>query len=132
MTRLRSRFLAASATLAVCLVSTIALGGAVASGTVYVQTYSGGGGYFEGGFWGARNSSDSSQTIGCEIVPGSSPFAYCFGETSSGVYASCTTTNAQQVAALAGLNESSFLSVDFNSAGTCTSFTLDSISYFVP
>ncbi|TPV96903.1 MAG: hypothetical protein B7733_02330 [Myxococcales bacterium FL481] len=83
---------------------------------------------FRGSLGSARNSADAVQYIGCRDHGN---VAWCYGRNAAGTVASCSTANAQHLAVVRGLTESSYLSVDF-SAGTCTSMFQSNFSQLEP
>jgi hypothetical protein len=132
MSRSAFRFTALGAAVAACLASSSALGGEVSLDDVWISTGSTGG-MMTGALSSARYSSDSTQTIGCEvtIAPGETTWAECFAYSTAGQYAACTTTNPGMIAGLGTLNDASSLFVEFDASGTCSKLGVTTGSFYM-
>ncbi|RYZ44072.1 MAG: hypothetical protein EOO71_00955 [Myxococcaceae bacterium] len=73
---------------------------------------------FSGNLGTARNSSDGLQNLSCYTV--STGAGGCSATDSSGVSASCVTSDAEALATIRALNEDSNLQVSYDSMGVCT------------
>ncbi|MBN9688491.1 MULTISPECIES: hypothetical protein [unclassified Corallococcus] len=84
---------------------------------------------FSGSMGTARNSTDTLQILSCFY---STSFVSCFAQDDSGVSASCLSTDAELVATVRALGSDSYLQVNYDNAGTCTSIIVGAGSYFEP
>jgi len=86
--------------------------------------------YFAGSLGSARNSSNSTEFIGCYLNSWGS--GVCSARNAGGVYKRCTTKNPSIVALIRNLPDSPRIYVQFNAAGECTYMGRDSNSYWEP
>ena len=80
----------------------------------------------------ARNSTDTMQYIGCEIVasPTSSTEAYCTARTAAGLTAWCQTTVPALIAVVAGgTGPNVSIGFDWDANNNCTSIGISNYSY---
>ncbi len=84
---------------------------------------------FSGSQGSARNSADALQRIYCSIDHIS---GFCLARNSAGAVASCSTSNPDIMAVIRGINGDSYLFVRHDGAGTCTSVSVNSGSYYAP
>lgn len=76
---------------------------------------------FYGSMVGARNSADNTQYISCAYIAFSTnPYIRCSARNSAGITGSCTSTQPQHFESVAGLNNESYLYVQYDDAGKCT------------
>jgi hypothetical protein len=76
---------------------------------------------FYGSLGAARNSSDGSQSLGCQISSSSSNISVsCYARSSAGTYATCSTSSRPMVDAVVGMPSDAFISVYYDSSGVCT------------
>jgi hypothetical protein len=87
-----------------------------------------------GAFGTARNSSDTSQYLMCEVLGYSdgSKLGYCGARTASGTTASCTTTVAGIIDVIQSLDSDSSVNVYYDSSGKCTTVAAYNASYYPP
>lgn len=81
----------------------------------------------------ARNSSDFTQWIGCEIygtLTGTT--VKCYAATPNNVTGSCQTSNANLLAVAQGLNGDDFLTFRWDASGQCTEIRAYKMSYWEP
>jgi hypothetical protein len=86
--------------------------------------------YFYGSVGSARNSSNTTEYIGCTINSWGS--GSCSARNAGGTYKRCTTKNSSRVAFIRDLPDSPYIYVAFNAAGECTYIGLGNKSYFAP
>jgi len=73
----------------------------------------------------ARNSSDTTQFIGCKTVSdASSSFGTCTALDSTRLFRSCTTSNANMIAAMRAIVGDSYIIFNWNSSGACTAVSV--------
>ena len=76
---------------------------------------------FYGSMIGARNSADALQYISCAYVGFSNnPYITCGARNSAGTTAYCTSTQTQHFESVAGLNNESYLYIQYDDSGRCT------------
>lgn len=76
----------------------------------------------------ARNSSNSTEYIGCGMdSPGN---AFCTARDSGGTTVSCSTTSSSFREVLKSMNGDSFVSFSWDSAGACTRVYVDNYSFW--
>jgi disulfide bond formation protein DsbB len=96
---------------------------------VYSTSASGGLGY-------ARNQTgDTNQFIGCEVYVIGSPASqtvYCWAQSATRQYASCSTTNPAFISAVESMTDYSYLSFGFDTTGKCTVVATDNESGNTP
>ena len=82
----------------------------------------------------ARNSSDSTQYIGCRVSSGLSAFesASCFARNTAGTTVTCFTTNPTAVHILGQVGSTSRILFSWDTAGTCTDVTVINSSQYAP
>ncbi len=81
----------------------------------------------------ARNSSDSTQYIGC--MSWSAPgflSGSCFAVNTAGTYVSCYTTDAKIVSVIQSLSPDGFLSFNWNASGNCATLYTINTSWTSP
>ncbi len=131
--KLRSILLSGGVLGAACLTFAIqAHAGYKQGNAVFVDTAAR---FFSGALGAARNSADSTQYIACRTYgfsSGTTTTAYCFGRNSSGVSASCTTTNPVLVNLVMNFTADSHVAVYYDSAGMCTYVAVTTTSYNEP
>lgn len=84
---------------------------------------------FSGSLGSARNSADAIQYIGCRDQQ---TVAYCYARDAVGVSKSCTTTNPTHLAMIRGWTDSTYVRINFNTAGTCTNILQSAFSQLEP
>jgi hypothetical protein len=110
-------------------VSSVALAGLVASGTVVVNTS---GKYAYGALSAARYSSDSKQYIGCfSSSTGGSTTAVCQAQDANSNYLSCQTTNSGMIQQIATLGVASEIQFGADSSGNCSYIDTWTYSYLI-
>jgi hypothetical protein len=127
----------------IVMTSVLALAGATLGATTQVEagskwTYAvqvnTGGQYALGALGTVRNTSDTTQMIGCWVYAygdGSPSMAFCGATTSTGVSASCSTSNPEMVAMAAALDGDALLRFDWD-GGLCTGFIVQKSSIHAP
>ena len=73
-----------------------------------------------GSMVGARNSADSVQYIGCQLVNSGTPYAICSARNSAGTKGYCTTSNAMHMQQVTGLSNETYLYYQWDTNGKCT------------
>ena len=96
-----------------------------------------------GSLGSARNSSDSTQYIGCQATyypnldPNSGSFSsttyFCYARSSAGTTGACSVPlSTDFVDIYAPIAEDSFLQFSWDAAGNCTSLRVENYSYYAP
>ena len=83
----------------------------------------------------ARNSSDSQQYAGCQVETRLSTgvlSANCFFASPKGEYGYCYTDNPAATQALSGMSSDSYVQVEWDGNGRCTSIRVRNASYHAP
>jgi hypothetical protein len=90
--------------------------------------------YFYGAFGTVRNTGNASQYMYCYVYATATPYvsASCYATNGAGASASCSTTNATVVDAIQKLNSDAYVTVYFNSSGTCTGISSQNTSWAPP
>jgi hypothetical protein len=90
-------------------------------------------GYARGAMGDARNGPDSVQFIGCYNVGmvGLSIVA-CEAQTATGVYKSCSTTDANMVASARSISVGSYIFFRWDASGACTNVQVTNYSTMRP
>ncbi len=83
--------------------------------------------YADGDIGAARNSADGQQYIGCEAT---ATLGSCYAVNSAGVYKSCSTTDAGQLAVIRSLHGDGHLFFSWDTSGNCVNIRIryDSLS----
>ena len=130
-----SRLGLAFSALVVVAAPVIAFAGIKGSGTVYVNQTSR---YAYGALGAARNSPDNLQRVNCQFVgyaPGmvtNNVFASCAFTTSAGVNAYCFTQEPTIATAIQAMSSDSYVNVNWNEQGRCTSIQIRNDSFHEP
>jgi hypothetical protein len=116
-------------------ISATALGAAMvlgAAGTAYagnyvnyqthVTHYSSGGGWAAGVVSAARNSSNASEYIGCQVATYSSGAAYgtCYATDAANASVYCSSSNAALIAQMRAISDNSYVQFAADPSGACT------------
>ncbi len=87
-------------------------------------------GFASGSMVGARNSGDSQQYIGCEVI-NNGTFVICQAADKTGKPSACASNDLRYVQALKAVTDSSFLYFSWNpSFAPCTSLLVSNNSLF--
>lgn len=80
----------------------------------------------------ARYSADADQFIGCFLeYPTTSPtngYAHCNAREKNGEFSVCFTTDPRMTKAIRAITDSSYISYDVNSSGSCTALQIHNFS----
>jgi hypothetical protein len=89
--------------------------------------------YFYGTLSDTRNSSNSSEYIGCQSwTDGFNTSVYCTVRDAAGEEASCSSSNRLLFDIVAHQISDSRLWINYNASGTCTNIQVDKQSYWAP
>lgn len=69
-----------------------------------------------------RNTANNTEHIGC--WNNGNGVASCSARTAGGTFASCTTSTAGHLLAIRSMNGDSYININYNAAGTCTSLSV--------
>ncbi|HLK88319.1 MAG TPA: hypothetical protein VKZ18_00415 [Polyangia bacterium] len=119
------------AIIGVGLVAGTAWAGAKYPEPVYISTaYS----YAIGSMGSARNSSDSSQEIGCVTYNGGGTqiYGYCFAEDASNNYKQCSWSGTQWTQTINAMTDSSYVWFEWDGSGNCTLIVISNDSAYTP
>jgi hypothetical protein len=126
------KFASIGVALATCAAASVADAGFRNPVPVSVYTNSTGGAFY-GTVAGARYSSDSNASLGCETNTsnGQTPYAFCWAVDATDKYAGCTTTDPNMIAVAGRANAMSYFWVEWNTQGTCTVVDIDNRSGYI-
>jgi hypothetical protein len=133
MNRFVPRAAAAGCILAACLVPALASAGKTFSRPVSITSFGTVGGEFFGTLSATRASSDADASMGCEVQSTASgaPWIMCNAYTST-QGAACHSASPQLAAALVGVNQASYMLVEYDGQANCTNIWVENRSDYLP
>lgn len=113
------------------LLSGLAFAGEKDASSVWVDTSAR---HANGGLGGARNSADTTQSIGCAVFTwlGSAPLAVCFASDVKLTTGVCTSTDANIRASALAVKGDSWIDFTWDGSGQCTSLEVNNKSSLEP
>jgi hypothetical protein len=95
---------------------------------VMVTTY-----WSSGSVGSARNSADTTQYIGCQMVIWNGSVSFeCFARNASGAWGSCYSSNPAFFPVVQSIGPSSFIAWDNDANGNCTQLNVYNSSLYAP
>ena len=87
----------------------------------------------EGSTGSARNSSNNTEYIGCQVVAlDSGPWMSCYAKNSAGTFRSCMSSSSAYMANARALSGDVYIYFSWDSAGSCNNVTIDHASDNAP
>lgn len=87
-----------------------------------------------GALGSARNTTDGNQWIGCELSSwnGQAPVGYCYANTASNAWLSCSTTHETHIKLISALPSDGYINFQVNASGVCSSLDVRTTSHYPP
>jgi len=89
-----------------------------------------------GSLGNARNSSDTTQSIGCTVsvnpATSTTPSVQCAARDSTGKVGSCTSKSAAHIQVMAAMNSDSAVNFSWDAAGNCLNLSIGTQSNWAP